>query len=441
MPRIGIFGLFFAALAATAIIMSLALFVVLSPEGIFQGLSAVSAAAADEVDALFAIEAASATPTSTASPTQTLTSSPTFSPTPEASDTLINTATHSPTAAVPTETASPTPTPTLTSPPPTETATPTATNTALPTLDKFAGPMLPTATFAPINTAVLTSCTDEEPISAYPRYARLMHDPQWMPWPSRIANPEWPRGYYFDWYPETVQLWTAPKSGDGRVAYSVEWLEFLRAIQPNDEAAVWIARVAGGLFNRGNVYIPILDLDQLQEEPVAEGISSGGNVVLVLEEKKRSARIEMLFFKDSPPDPLEVNYESAPWLVTKFTAVSIDGQLGNPGNIDVYFPNLAKLEDGYWVEMKRVELFPELPFCAAVQTRLNVRAEPSLSAERIGQLQPDQLVMVREYRPEGGNVWGRTDAGWIALQYHENGQPVFNTSWEMETRPPIEPKE
>lgn len=276
-------------------------------------------------------------------------------------------------------------------------------------------------------------CVDEDE----PRFARLMHDSQWMEWPSRIADPDWPRGFSLDWYPETVPLWTRPRSGDGRVPYNRAWLEYLRALQPNDEAAVWITTIAAGLFNKGNGFIPILDLGELEEKPVAEGISSGGNVVKVWETRSGSARIEMLYLNDGPPDPAEVNYFNTPWLVTKFTSISAEGELGNAGGIDVYFPNVAVEDCGYWVDLKRVEMFPRLPFDAVVSRSTTIRAEPSPSAAAVGSAEPGQALTIHEYMPRASNVWGRTDSGWLLLEYLSGGKPVYTTSWSMATRPPI----
>lgn len=294
-----------------------------------------------------------------------------------------------------------------------------------------------TAAWLQPKAAAALACDDEKKITQPPRFGRLMHDPQWMEWPSRMADPEWPRGFYLNWYPETVQLWTRPRSGDGRLTYNKEWLEFLRELQPNDYAAVWIAEIAAGLFNKGNQTIPIMDLSQLKQEPVAESISSGGNVVKFLEFKNGSGRIEMLYFRRQPPEVSNVNYQTKPWLVTKFTSVSIDGQLGNAGGIDVYFPNLAKQKNGYWVDLKRVELFPALPYCAVVEGALNVHTAPAIFASVTGSVSAGQPVTIREYLPQGSNVWGRIDQGWILLEYLNDGLPVYPTTWEMETRPPI----
>lgn len=280
-------------------------------------------------------------------------------------------------------------------------------------------------------------CDGEAQQTEPPRYARLMHDPQWMPWPSRMGDPDWSSRFHYDWYPETVQLWARPKGGDGRLPYSREWLEYLRAIQPDDEAAVWIARVAAGLFNKGNDFIPILDLDQLNKEPIAESISSGGNVIRILEVKNNSGRIEMLYFGDAPPSSTEVNYEITPWLVTKFTSISIEGEVGNAGGIDVYFPNLAKQPKGYWVDMQRVEWFPALPFCAEAREALPVQNSPGDGGLRKGVLVRGQDVVISEYFLQGSNVWGQIDKGWIRLAYQKDGQPIYPTNWEMETRPPI----
>lgn len=293
--------------------------------------------------------------------------------------------------------------------------------------------------FVAINELIFPSevCSNEPKQYGLPRYARLMHDPQWMPWLSRMGDPDWPRGFHYDWYPETVQLWTRPRGGDGRVSYSKDWLRYLRAIQPDDETAVWIARINAGLFNTGNDFIPILNLSELKEDPIAEGISSGGNVIKVVEFYNDSMRIEMLYVKDSPPNVNTVNYQRRPWLVTKFTSVSVEGELGNAGGIDVYFPNLSKQAEGYWVDNQRVEWFPTLPVCAQVKLGLSVRFEPWDSAVKKGILVPGQQVVVREYSLRGSDVWGRIREGWILLVHQEQGQPVYPTSWWMETRPPI----
>ena len=107
------------------------------------------------------------------------------------------------------------------------------------------------------------------------------------------------------------------------------------------------------------------------------------------------------------------------------------------GGIDVYFPNLAKNTDGYWVELKRVELFPALPYCASVKETLVLHNAPSIYAKAAGKLVAGDQIVIREYLPQGSNVWGRTDAGWILLEYLSRGAPVYSSTWEMETRPPI----
>lgn len=288
--------------------------------------------------------------------------------------------------------------------------------------------------------AAATDCSFqlEEPIEDFPRFARLMHDWQWMPWPSRMGAPDWPRGFHYQWYPETVPLLGNPRGVKAMVPYNVEWLEYLRELQPNDTAAVWLARIAAGLFNLGNEFIPILELDQLTDTPLAAAVSSGGNLVKVLETKNGSGRIEMLFIKNSPPSPKVINYQDTPWLVTKFTSVSDKGELGNAGGIDVYFPNVAAIETGYWVDLKRMEFFPALPYCAKVKNNASVVNTIQGYAKEVLALEAGDAVAIYTYLPVGSNVWGRTDQGWILLQYlSSGGVPIYPTSWSMQTRPPI----
>jgi hypothetical protein len=289
-----------------------------------------------------------------------------------------------------------------------------------------------------VDTQLAAAC-DVQPSSDLPRFARLMHDPQWMPWPSRMGDPDWPRGFHYDWYPETVPLSATPKGTKAMVRYSEGWLDYLRQLQPNAGAAVWITRIAAGLFNnQRNEFIPILDLDQLTQEPVAAGISSGGNLVKVVEIRAGSARVEMIYLKSDPPDPSKVNYQSTPWLVTKFTSVSVAGDLGNAGGIEVYFPNLSHLEDGYWVRLERTELFPALPLCTTATAEVPVLNTVTGMAKQVGTVSAGEIVTVREYLAQGSDVWGRTDEGWIQLlTLNGAGVPIYPTTWDMETRPPI----
>lgn len=297
------------------------------------------------------------------------------------------------------------------------------------------------APIADPNLSAAAACGDGSESADFPRYARLKHDFQWMDYPSRMADPDWSWGgaNQADWYPQTVPLWVSPRSGDGRVPYTREWLEYLRDLQPDLASAVWITKIAAGLFNRvGNVAIPITDLDELEQAPVAESISTGGNVVKVLETKNGSARIEMLFLNSRPPNPDVINYETTPWLVFKFTSISTDGRLGNANGLDVYFPNLSKQAKGYWVDMKRIEMFPNLPRCIAAKQDLRILSAPAGLVKHVGSLSQGQQVTLLEYLPQGSDVWGRIEQGWIRLEYlNLAGEPVYTTSWDMDTRPPI----
>lgn len=290
--------------------------------------------------------------------------------------------------------------------------------------------------------AAAQACTTSEEIPDFPRFARLKHDYQWMGYPSRMAEPgwSWGGGNQADWYPETVPLTTGPNSGDGSIQYTKAWLQFLRKLQPNDNAAVWITTLAYGLFNRqpNEEKIPILDLDELEEKPVAEGISTGGNVVMVLEVKNGGARLEMLTLKGGPPGTGKVNYQLTPWLISKFTSISTSGEIGNANGLDVYFPLIAKNAKGNWVQVKRIEWFPSLPRCVTPKGSLSILSAPNGLNKNVGSLGAGQTATLLEYMPQGSSVWGRIEQGWILLEYLDRaGQPVYTTDWSMQTRPPI----
>ena len=285
---------------------------------------------------------------------------------------------------------------------------------------------------------VAAGCNGEPQNRDYPRWGRLKHDPQWMEFPSRMADPDWPRTYYLNWYPETVPLYTGPHSGDGQISYSKAWLEYLRDLQPSDAAATWITTISAGLFNRQNQSaIPIFNLDQLKVQPIAESISAGGNVVKIQEIKNGSARIETVRATNKAATPSSLSYQNKPWLVSKFTAVSIDGQLGNAAGRDVYFPILSKPGKNLWVELKRVELFPMLPMCVVLDSGRAVYSAPR-TGNKVTTLAAGQSVTLFEYMPQASNVWARVSNGWILIEYlADDGTPVYPTSWTMKTHPPI----
>jgi hypothetical protein len=124
--------------------------------------------------------------------------------------------------------------------------------------------------------------------------------------------------------------------------------------------------------------------------------------------------------------------------VTKFSSVSVAGDLGNAGGIEVYFPNLSHLEDGYWVSLERTELFPALPLCTTATAEVPVLNTVTGMAKQVGTVSAGEIVTVREYLAQGSDVWGRTDEGWIQLlTLNGAGVPIYPTTWDMETRPPI----
>jgi hypothetical protein len=68
---------------------------------------------------------------------------------------------------------------------------------------------------------------------------------------------------------------------------------------------------------------------------------------------------------------------------------------------------------------------------------MNLHAAASQSSQVVAPLPVGQSLAVREYLPQASDVWGRTDYGWLLLTYQTDGVPIYPTTWEMETRPPI----
>ena len=83
--------------------------------------------------------------------------------------------------------------------------------------------------------------------------------------------------------------------------------------------------------------------------------------------------------------------------------------------------------------LKRITVDPEIFGGKPIIRGLRIAVEHVL-----GMLAAGEVVIVHEYLAQGSNVWGRTDQGWIRLLYLNGaGRPIYPTSWEMDTRPPI----
>lgn len=136
------------------------------------------------------------------------------------------------------------------------------------------------------------------------------------------------------WYPATEQLWDAKRNEKVSVKYTTQmrdWLLDLQRYAVNSDKAIEIFDIAQGLFNKGanSAYmvnrwpkrnrIPLSG--PLKPMPIAEGITSDGNLVNVLRSKGKWATIECIDPKK--PLPLHITPLSHPHLFCIFTAVQV----------------------------------------------------------------------------------------------------------------------
>ena len=96
----------------------------------------------------------------------------------------------------------------------------------------------------------------------------------------------------------------------------------------------------------------------------------------------------------------------------------------------------GRIDDG-WVALKYIKLEGEIPKPEGAgepgviynTASLNVRKEPSASAEKVAQLKRSDTVYVYEVVKKNGARWGRIDEGWISMDYVQvpsdsNGGPL-----------------
>lgn len=259
------------------------------------------------------------------------------------------------------------------------------------------------------------------------RYARLLHDYQWMKFKSRTVTPGW-NGLSST--PETVPLFTSAGARGAKddLQLGMDWTEFLKSIN-SPGAFKFIMWPPAGWFNKNKN---------------ADTLSFGGNIVQVREISKSSARVETLELEERAPEPQHFNFESRPDLVHKFTVITRQGAVINPANgMDVYMFIIGRKP--MYIPLNRLEFFPKLPVDITIKTTtvpwLLVKDAPGSSGKVVDRMLPLQKFTVHEYAPRGTYVWGRTDKGWIALcWYPKIGTLRYFTSWQMKTIPPVPPK-
>lgn len=93
-------------------------------------------------------------------------------------------------------------------------------------------------------------------------------------------------------------------------------------------------------------------------------------------------------------------------------------------DLNYFNGELAQLQE--WVKGQSVTPLPPAnnKYMVSVQT-LNIRSGPSTSNTIIGQYHTDEKFVLYETKKVGVDTWGRTETGWIALQY--NG--YLYTTW------------
>jgi hypothetical protein len=255
------------------------------------------------------------------------------------------------------------------------------------------------------------------------RYARLLHDYQWMGYKSRTLTPGWP---YLPSTPETVPFYVNAGMGEkDDVRLNNSWDKYLLALN-GERGYKFISSPPAGWFNLNNA---------------ADSIGFAGNVVEVVTTVKQAAQIKTFHFKNQPPSASSWNFQTHPELIHKFTVITPTGEVINPAtDIDVF--TLVIGRGDLFVPLTRIEFFPTLPARVKVQLTksfgLDYYQEPSEKSKKLGKFSTMTSITISEYAPRGTDVWGRTDEGWVQLYtYERNSKQIFTTSWKMNTLPAV----
>lgn len=303
----------------------------------------------------------------------------------------------------------------------------TQTAAAVPTLTLIAtstatprNTFTPEPSITPFQTFLFLSPTPTPRI----QYFRVKHDSQLAIYNYRSRTAENWSGR--DQTPEVVPLFGLPKLSSGTTRTTLEggWATLINALNNNDEGKLrYLKADNSGLFNTAGF-------------PQLESLTMGGNVILLSEIQGEWGRVYTLDY-NNPPSLDEVNYVSRPDLIHKFVVVVWRQNTKttfwvNPPRGDLYWPFVSRVP--VWIQMSRLEKFPDLPMVVTANTTLYIQKTPGPGNEPTdSQLEAGESARVIEYYPSASNVWGRLQSGgWITLLWRTQ----YRTSWQMETAPP-----
>lgn len=306
----------------------------------------------------------------------------------------------------------------------TMTAVPTFTQTATPTSTPR-NTFTPEPTQTPFVTFVLPSPAPEFAL----KYYRVKHDTQLGIYDhrSRTKMPDWPLNPQT---PEVVPLFLDAKlsSGTTRTVVDGPWEYYIDALNGFDQGKLrYLKADNSALFNRAGF-------------PQLESLTMGGNIVSLEQVRDGWGKVHTMSYAQVGSAETD-NYRTRPDLVHKFVVVVWNQKTKstywiNPPKGDTYWPLVASRP--VWIEMSRVEPFPNLPMEVTAKVEQEIRREPGTDGDPTGQrLAVGDSVTITQYKPIASQVWGRLQNGrWIALFLYQNTGPTYFTSWKMQTLPP-----
>lgn len=268
------------------------------------------------------------------------------------------------------------------------------------------------------------------------QYYRVKHDSQLKVYgyKSRTGDKDW--SGVGPQTPEVVPLFARSKltSGTQRTKLTSDWETFINELNNNDEGKLRYLKADNtALFNSAGF-------------PQLESLTMGGNIITLDEVLNAWGRVHILDPSQSP-EIEKINYMTRPDLIHKFVVVGWREKTQktywtNPPHGDTYWPLVSS--HPVWIQLERLEKFPELPMKIIANTALYIQPSPNTGNKpTLSRLSAGQTAIVVEYYPSGSNVWGRLKSGgWIALLwYPASDEPQYPTSWRMETSPPPPPSQ
>lgn len=210
--------------------------------------------------------------------------------------------------------------------------------------------------------------------------------------------------------PATIRL----NGGVGNLQLSPAWKDFVERINGRNQTII------NYLFHEDSGWQNSSVTGRVEE------LAFENQWLRVLRVSGNRAYVETFFVDQIQPTSGSVNDPR----IQLFTIVTRDDHMIETPKGPAYIILIARRGEALWIPTNYLSCPSRLPRLVTVKvySTLNIRSAPEIGDNRIGSYQNGAVVSILEIHTDpAGNIWGRSELGWIALRYGG----ILYTDWSL----------